>query len=558
MGNSTLAGASSFCCSSSSVTAGAVRAAAAERLVSHAAATAAGAPASCADCRHSGLDAPGAVQDAGGSKASTSSTYCPSDVSDSSSCGDSSNNSSSCCSEGNAAHGLTATPAAQAGGQHYQVQQQRTPECPCQPRKVSFDCTTQQQRKATPVCVAALKAAAAAGSRATPPQQRHQPAQQRVSSPGFVLTAGGACAGSDTAQGASLSAAAVEPRRADSSDVPQTKQLHLLPALSEPMMVGVSAGSSSAGCVASATTAAENHVPACGNSGCAACADGCQQAEHTSYSAPTHTGPLQEAVSAGHSRSLGTLPAPSRARRVVELGCSSSSAAGQRKPPLLKANSTAAAAQGPAGNIPSPKSVLLVAASPPKPAMLLQRIRSLTQRERRRHSVDLTDVTLATAQAADAGPGSGSEPAPGVDLSAAPSPPPPELSSPPRHMPRARPAAGAGLASPLAALSKLTGFLSPPSAPFSVRAAAARSQSACCSAPCCEQTQPLAGPQHKAGSCQAQRGAACAEGGTAALMVGLAGTGCAGVADGLAWEGHGLISPSRGCSSAKGVCMKVG
>lgn len=539
------------------MTAGAVRAAAAERLVSHTAAIAAGAPASCADCRHSGLDAaPGAVQDAGGTKASTSSTYCPSDGSDSSSCGDSSNNGSSCCSLGNAADGSPATPAAQAGGQQYQVQQQRTPECPCQPRKVAFDCTTQQQQhKATPVCVAALKAAAAAGSRATPPQQRHQPAQQqRVSSPGFVLTAGAACAGSDTAQGASLSAAAVEqPHPADSSDVPQTKQLHLLPALSEPMMVEVRAGSSHAGCAASATTAAGNHVPACGNySGCTACADGCEQAEYTSYSAPTHTGPLQQAFSAGHLRSLGTLAAPSRACRVVELGCSSSSsAAGQRKPPLLKANSTAAAAaQGSAGNIPSPKSGLLGAASPPKPAMLLQRIRSLAQRERRHHSVDLTSVTLATAHAAVAGP----------DGEPAPSPPPPELSSPPRHiMPRSRPAAGAGLASPLAALSKLAGFLSPPSAPSSVlRGAAARSQSACCSAPCCDQAQPLAGAQHKAGSCQAQRGTACAEGGTAALMVGLAGTGCAGVADGLAWEGHGLISPSRGCRSAKGVCMKVG
>lgn len=556
-------GATSFCCSSSSsVTAGDVGAATADRLVSHAAGTAAaGAPARCAGWHHAGQDAAaGAVQDAADSKASTSSTYCPSDGSAiTSSCGHSSNNSSSCCSRGGAGHGSPATPAALAGRQQYQVQQQRTPDCPCQPRKVSFDCcATQQQHKATPVCVAALKAAAAAGSRATPPQQRQQPAQQRASSPGFALTAGRACAGSDAAQGAGLTAAAAELGRADSSDVPQTERLHLLPALSEPVMLEVSTGSSSsshAGCASAATaTAAGDHMPAC----CVACTDGCEQAGQTSYSAPTHTGPLQAALSAGHSRSLGTLAPPSRARRVVELGCSSSTnTVGQRKPPLLKANSTAAAAaQGPgAGNIPSPKSLLPVGASPPKPAMLLQRIRSLTQRERRRHSVDLTGVALAAAHAADAGAGSGSQPAAGSS-----SPAPPELSSPPRPVPRARPAAGGGLASPLAALSKLTGFLSPPSMPLSVStAAAARSQSTTCpTAPCCKQEGMQ--QQRQAGSCgQAQRGAACAEGGTAAaLMVGLAGTGCAGVAeDGCAWEGRGLISPSRGCRSAKGVCIKM-
>lgn len=510
---------------------------------------------------------------------------------------------SSCHNKFEGPPGCLATPVAPLGVKQHQAlhaqHQASKPPCPCKPRKVSFDCAAlqlQQQRKGMSVCMAALSAAAAhTGAERAHARQQGRQAQLRTSSPGFAHAAAGCCAG------CSGNGTAAEPSQSEGAHASVAKQLNLLPALSEPVLVEVQSqpGSSHSGsgagdaccCCSSprrttqsgtcsaavaaaagrprpqsvhlvAATAAAHALPCGGDSGCAGCAGGCAQAEQAFLSAPAHTAALQTTFSGPAPRSLGTLTGFNSARRVALLGQHSSAGlppvdvsggaagmanrvAGQAKPPLLKASSIAAMPAQPAGGAPSPKAMLF---SPPKPIMLMQRLRSMTHRERRRHSFDLAAVSAApaVAPAAAASPGGISEAAAGNSLPAAAGLAP-ELPSP--HRQKVRSGTGAGLASPLAALSKLSGFLSPPST--------VRSQGA--SVPCPGRNASVAVPAGQAGIAAAQHGTAGAEGGTAALMVGLTGNDCAEMA---AWEvqesAGGRVSPSQGCRSAKDVCMKVG
>jgi hypothetical protein len=108
------------------------------------------------------------------------------------------------------------------------------------------------------------------------------------------------------------------------------------------------------------------------------------------------------------------------------------------------------------------------------------------------------------------------------------------------------------MTSPLAALCRLGGLLSPPSASAAVTAA--KRPNSCCTAPSGDRTCDL-------GSGRTQRNVMGAGAGAAGLLVGLAGCEAGIALEGAAYMRHagpcGANSPPRACRSAKGVCMKV-
>jgi hypothetical protein len=496
---------------------------------------------------------------------------------------------------------LNGSSAASANSQGPHAQQQQAqPGCPCKQHKVSCSCAElqphEQQCQGPTGCAAALKAAAAAGANCANVQR--QAVQLRASPPGRAQA--GCASGAAGADSQAHSAgSAMEPASVNGFNAPLLKQMNLLPALSEPMLVEVPsalpgsdsvhadcAGYSLCGCCSSpgrscqsstcsaAVTAAtsgapqtkslfftaisgagdpRHALPSAHDGDCVGGADGCAQA--TVWSAPAHTGVLQKVFSAGPpARYDDTLTGSSDVRRVVQSvpPAVAASAGGQEKPPLLKASTTSGPAQG-GGGAPSPKSMLV---SPPRPAVLMQRLCSLavgkehttadsasTAQWGRRYSYALT-AAGAAATAADPDPCENSDPAAAMDPPESSGPPPAQCPSPPRY--RARQLGG--LASPLAVLSKLSGFLSPPSTSV-LAAVELRSQSAGCTAHCCEQGQASAGPER-------QRGAASAEGtGTAAMIVGQVN---AHEAHQAAWARQELGQPAQGCRGVKGVCKKVG
>lgn len=583
----------------------------------------------CADAR-SGSDS---------SQASTASS-----CSEKAPAGESCSDSSSCYSR------LRALNSTHAGAPlHGNAQQLQGPtvgldaaegSCACIVPKVSFDCAAlraeqsqqQQGRQGTSAWMPALTAAAAADSCSVRAQQQLRKHHHlRASSPGLMNAVE-----PDRKVKLAAGAAGGAPSTTD-SNAPVVQQLHLLAALSEPVLtsdipllpsdstaskrVGDTGGSGccccsspvrssqSGACSATAAAAAAasrahshswRHAPAsataaagsaagasaCGGSDCMACASGC--ADTAVLSAPTHVGYQDGVLPAGLSpaSSLGTLAAPDNMRRVVQLrssrGCTGAAtsalvipsagadrATAQQKPPLLKPGSATVPAQGAAG-ASNPK---LPPFSPPKPGagVLMQRLRSFAHSSKdrgssgsssallRRYSFDHTASAAIPAASRDS-----SQPAAVVGQPASAVLTDASASSPPRSS-RVRSAAAAGLSSPLAALSKLGVFLSPPSA--SVTTAAHGHSSSCCTAPDFKGAAGGGTSKHKAGGHAVQPTRGC-EGGPAALLVGLAGT--AGVEAAAAghevacWTGqsgpHGAASasqPVHGCRRTKGVCMKV-
>lgn len=465
------------------------------------------------------------------------------------------------------------------------------------PRKVTFDFAGATRAE----CGDDVPGKGAAASVAGGAQQPLR-AQLCASVPGpNTRAADGSC---DTGSSSSTTAAGgtsacVSGAKAQHSHRMAGQQLHLLPALSEPMLLeapcGACPSTHSEHCLAPAhssqpcagsTAAAGQHtatpgvhsvhrqhatgtVLASGGGGGGGCA--------TSNSAPAHT----RTLSAEHQpRSLGTLvmSSSSNTRRVVQLSSSSSNVATEvppaatQKPPLVKSASMQASGVAAAPGIASSPKLLMF--SPPKPALLMQRIRSFASSGRDRQSGSSTvtssssmkrghrrhsfDVTAAGAMADGAAGRAGATPAallPGGSSDAAavsPLSPPADKTRPPT--------ASASLASPLAALSKLTNLLSPGNACAAAAAAAEAAgagagavTSKCCS-PCGgRQVEHVVGRATQPGATGALPAAAAGSGGagntgTAALLVGLAG-------------GHdvagALISPTRSCRKG-GVSFKVG
>jgi hypothetical protein len=572
----------------------------------------------------------------------SSQTSTASSCSETATAGESCSDNSSCYSR------LRALNSTRAGAPlHGNAQQLQGPpvcldaaegSCACRVPKVSFDSAAlqaeqsqqQQGRQGTSAWMPALTAAAAADSNGVRAQQQlRQHHHLRASSPGLTnavesngsvkLAAGAAGAASSTTD----------------NSAPVVQQLHLLAALSEPVLTsdipllpsdskasvcfGDTGGSGCCCCsspvrssqsgtcsataaAAAAASQAHSHswrqapasataaagaagAGACADSDCMACAGGC--ADAAVLSAPTHVGDHDGVLAAGLSpaSSLGTLAAPDNTRRAAQLrssrGCTGAAtsavgipsvradrATAQQKPPLLRPGSTTVPAQGAAGSM-SPRRPLF---SPPKPGVgvLMQRLRSFAHSSKdhgssgssallRRYSFDHTASAAIPAASRDS-----SQPAAVVGPPASAGLAVASASSPPRSS-RVRSAAAAGLSSPLAALSKLGGFLSPPSS--SVTAAVHGHSSSCCTAPDFKKAAGEGTSKHRAGSHAVQPTRGC-ESGTAALLVGLAGSasGGAGAAgqDMACWDGHsgphGAASAghhAHGCRRAKGVCMKV-
>jgi len=488
----------------------------------------------------------------------------------------------------------------------------------CKPRKVSFHCPALQSADtAKPTVPAGLQAAMAAA--AMPPHSHKQ--QERVSSPGPAHTSDDGSSSIESSRGAATGTCSSS-RSKDAQDAALLQPLKLLPALSEPVLLDVTVGASGSDCESSESCCCCCDQPRCssqsgtcraavdtasasnrhtrswcmtagahtGPAGPAACSTTCSAAaasaanagctscpcscdDGAAVSEPGNTGMLSRSLPTGHKpRLLGSLSSASTgALRVVQLGGCSTAAAGaaataragcagksmeQQKAPFLKFGSLPIATLASGGST-SPKSLLC---SPPKPAMLIQRLRSFARErscaassivggQHRRHSVDLFPASTTQAAAAACAIGS-SDPAAAADSPAEcccqsiPSSP---------QKPRARcaaaaAAAAAGLASPLAALCKLGGFLSPPTASV----AAAHTHSTCSTGPIQRQGKDP-GVRTGAAGLSAQSGASSAEAGTAALLVGLAAQ--------PTWAGQqhasSLSSPTS-CRSAKGVCLKVG
>lgn len=538
-------------------------------------------------------------------------------------------------------HTSNRAAAPSAGSQEdSQAQQQAAPKptavrpCGCKSLGVSFDCGSlskgqEHQPLGTSPCAAALKAAAAtAGANQNVRLPRPQQQQQRATAPGM----------SQCDQDCSATTAANASSTPHSGVLPQ--QLQLSPALSEPMLVDVhtpfehpasksQVDNSSGSCccctggqrssqsgtcstaAAAAAAAANAHplawplgVPVAAAAGFSqqqreqarhgtqgACAQGLA-VPAGAHSAPANTGDLQALLATGHQpRSLGTLAAPSGARRVVQLGRATSTAAaassssgtkgvaaaavtkapGPQKPPLLKSSSIAVPPGQAVAAATSPKPLL---PSPPKPALLLQRLRSLGHAHKepssaggfpawnRRHSVDLAAGNPGATAAVSSAPSGSSDPAvvtdpqPGAAAAAAALP---DLVTPPRS--KARPPAAAGMASPLAALCRLGGLLTNPTAAGSAATvAAAKRHNSCCSETSRDRSCDP-GSLVQAGSSAAQRSSPGAAAGAAGLLVGLAGCEAGVVSDGAGYMRDavpcGQTSPPQPCRSAKGVCMKV-
>lgn len=484
----------------------------------------------------------------------------------------------------------------------------------CKPRKVSFHCPALHSADTAKATVpAGLQAAMAAAG--MPPHSHKQ--QQRVSLPGPAHNSDD---GSSSIEASGGAATVTCSSSKDAQEAALLQRLKLLPALSEPLLLDVTVGLSGSDCedtescccdhprrssqsgtcsaAVAAASAGNRHAHswrmttgahtgpagpaasstkcfaaaatnAAGNAACTSCP--CTSDDGAAVPEPGNTGMLARSVPTGHKpRLLGSLSSASTgARRVVQLGGCSAAAAGaaataragcagqsmqQQKPALLRFGSFPAAAVASGG---STKSLLC---SPPKPAMLIQRLRSFA-RDRscaasstvagphRRHSVDLFPASAMQGAAAACAIGS-SDPAAASDSPAEcccqsiPSSP-----QKARARPAAAAAAAAGLSSPLAALCKLGGFLSPPTASV----AAAHMHNTCSTGPIQRQGRDP-GVGKGAAGLSAQSGASSAEAGTAALLVGLAAQ--------PTWAGQqhasSLSSPTSSCRGAKGVCLKVG